>query len=154
MANFLTGNIWSTYQKPNNIILVTTNGVITRNGIVMGAGIALEAKRLEPLLPQVLADKALLKANYSRGYMGIIKYGILFNPMWNIGAFQSKYHFKHDSPLELIQHSAEELKQIATENGHFVFNVNFPGVGLGKLRPSDVKPVMKTLPNNVNVWSK
>ena len=154
MANFLTGNIWTTYQRPNNIILVTTNGVITRNGLVMGAGIALEAKVLEPLLPQVLADKALLKANYSRGYMGIIKYGVLFNPMWNIGAFQSKYHFKHDSPLELIQYSAEQLNEIANEFSDFVFNVNFPGVGLGKLRPSDVKPVMETLPNNVNVWSK
>lgn len=154
MANFLTGNIWTTYQKPQNVILVTTNGVITRNGMVMGAGIALEAKRLEPLLPQVLADKALLKANYSRGYMGIIKYGVLFNPMWNIGAFQTKYHFKHDSPLELIQYSAEQLNEIANEFSDFVFNVNFPGVGLGKLRPSDVKPVMETLPTNVNIWSK
>ncbi len=46
------GDIW---QSGADVICVTTNGVLRKNGdLVMGAGIALEAKKRYPRLPAFL----------------------------------------------------------------------------------------------------
>ena len=151
MANFITGNIWSNYRVNNHKIMVTTNSIISSSaGLVMGAGIALEAKKIEPMLPFIFANKI---ASHVKS-QGNLAYGVLFEPSWSIGAFQSKYHFKNPSPLELVEISANKLNKLALRYEEFVFNLNFPAVGLGGLRPSDVKPIIENLPNNVNIWSK
>ncbi len=152
MPNYKSGDIWSQYGKDGSVIFVTTCGVLTRTGLVMGAGIALEAKQREPKLPSQLM--ALI--HEYRGYvdLGIAHYGVLFKPEWHIGAFQTKYHFKSDSSIEVIQYSTKQLKELAEFYPESQFHLNFPGIGLGRLNPNDIKPILSILPNNVTIWSK
>lgn len=152
MPKYVSGNIWTQYNKDGHIILVTTCGVISRAGLVMGAGIALEAKQLEPKLP----IKFMNKIHELRGHvdLGVAHYGLLFDETWEIGAFQTKYHFKHDSSIELIQFSCSKLKALAELWPESNFHLNFPGIGLGKLNPNDIKPLLSVLPDNVAIWSK
>lgn len=152
MPKYKSGDIWSQYGKDGHIIMVTTCGVLTRTGLVMGAGIALEARQKEPKLPH----NFMTKIHEIRGHvdLGIAHYGLLFHETWDIGAFQTKYHYKHDSSIELIQYSTAKLLALALQWPDSSFHLNFPGIGLGKLNPNDIKPILSVLPDNVTIWSK
>jgi hypothetical protein len=53
-----TGNLWHWYENPADRIVITTNHIVKDNGeVVMGKGIALEAKMRDPMLPRVLGRK-------------------------------------------------------------------------------------------------
>lgn len=152
MPNYMSGDIWSQYNKDGSIIFVTTCGVLTRTGLVMGAGIALEARQREPMLP--IHFKLAIHEKHGCIDLGVAHYGLLFKPEWEIGAFQTKYHFKSDSSLELIKDSTKQLKELAEFYPDSQFHLNFPGIGFGRLNPNDIKPILSILPNNVTIWSK
>src|SRR5687767_10030200 len=96
------GNLW-TY--PAEYRLITTNGVVKSNGeLVMGAGVAKQAKEKYPNLPKVLGQYVSLYGN--RPF-------ILTNE--KLITFPTKEHFKEDSDLILIEKSAKFIVDIVNK---------------------------------------
>ena len=149
------GDMWSIFGK-TRIFLITTNFQRNAQGLaVMGRGIANEAalrfpeiredfaKRLEDSIDLQAYDDALHPV-----YTGIIgKYDGQV-----LGWFMTKRHWKDPSTLDIIRDSVRELKrwQDIAER----IDLNFPGIGNGKLKREDVLPIIEQLPDNVHVWER
>jgi len=92
MPIFQTGNMWSAYDDADLFVL-TTNATIKRNGaLVMGRGIARQARNRFPGLDTALGQQ-ILSVCGSQG-----EYGLLVSPRWSaakLGMFQVKFHSRH-----------------------------------------------------------
>lgn len=140
------GDMWSAYDGAD-LFLVTTNGVVTHDGkLVMGAGIARQARNRFPGL-----DEALGKAALEAG----APYGLLVSPRWpkaKLGAFQTKGEWKEGASPALISASTHMLLEWCKEHPTAQVHLNMPGVGLGGLPLEVVLPILEPLPDSVNVW--
>ena len=145
------GDVWSVFGK-TDLFLITTNSFIKRDGrLVMGRGIALEATKRIPHVAKVFGDKVTSRC----GHLG--NYGLL---IWkrrkeqSIAIFQVKRFFSDSAELELITMSAKQLASLAEKYPDARFDLNFPGIGFGKLNREEVLPIIEQLPDNVHVWSR
>lgn len=159
MPQFAVGDIWGEIGKAS-AILVTANSYINNAGrLVMGRGAAREAAIRWPSLPRQLADWIV---KFGPGHLG--EYGVIFvldivafsglvtfDPM-DIGVFQVKRHFKDNADPELIRRSVDKLNEDAERYDRIA--LNFPGIGNGRLREEDVKPLLESLPDNVVIYKK
>lgn len=138
------GNMWNVFGK-TDLFLITTNPIITiAEAVVMGRGLAKEIKDRYPDLPYDFAKQ--LKAGYANvGYIG--KYD-----HQRVGWFMVKSHWQEPAELEIINKSVEQLTAVAMFNKHWRIDLNFPGIGNGKLKRQDVLPIIEQLPDNVHVW--
>jgi len=122
------GDIWKT---DCDIICVTTNGVVKSNGeLVMGKGIALQAKQRYPKLAYRLGNMVSLYEN--KPYLIVydnIKYDIISLP--------TKYHWRDKSDIELIKKSLEYIKTIIPKN--YTIALPRPGCANGGLHWEYVK---------------
>ena len=141
--------MWRSFTHTDGFC-ITTNSYIRKDGeLVMGAGIALQAKKIFDDLPLALGRKIENKC----GHLGI--YGTLPSNRKEIDkmvAFQVKTHFKNRADFDLIQKSASQLSTIATKYPNKRLDLNFPGIGRGGRSVKEVKPLLKPLPDNVHVW--
>ena len=115
----------------------------------MGAGIALQAKKIFDDLPLALGRKIEKRC----GHLGT--YGTLPSNRKDIDkmvAFQVKTHFKNRSDLGLIQKSANQLSTVAKKYPNKRLDLNFPGIGNGGRDVEKVMPIVKQLPDNVHIW--
>ncbi len=150
------GDMWAHYDPDSvsELWLFTSNGVLKSRGeLVMGKGAALQAKKLVPGLDQRFGQLVSLFGSQHGEEFWL--YGLLVDPYWptqNIGAFQTKTHFSHDSTLAMIAFSTGQLWQWCQTHRNIQINLNFPGIGLGGLQRDMVLPVIKWLPSNVTVW--
>lgn len=139
--------MWDVYPTCD-LFLITTNSFLKMNGaLVMGAGIAKEARDKFPGLDLALGKQI----------KHLSKYGVLISPKFpeaKLGAFQVKYNYKDNASLELIKYSTQIL--IAVIDGMNLYdcdiNLNYPGIGNGHLLKKDVKKIVDKLPNNVKLW--
>lgn len=145
------GNIWWV-QGEADLFLFTANSTIRDGKLVMGAGFALEVNqafpKLKSELPLYIKDKwKLFPQLKEKGLYGVVR--SCYN---NMGAFQTKVQPQFHSNLSIIEFSCKELvKEIELFNLRNV-HLNFPGIGLGKLKREDVEPVLEKLPDCVTVW--
>jgi len=143
------GDMWSVWSE-TDLFLITANSFVKRNGcLVMGAGIARQARDRFPGLDATLGQAI----RESCGHLG--KYGLLISPRWpasRLGLFQVKYHWNTEALPELIQRSAEKLTAWASAHPDCRIDLNFPGIGNGRLHPAQVLPIVGQLPDNVHVW--
>lgn len=140
------GNIWSILET-TDLLLFTSNSTLNKDGhLVMGAGIAKEAKERFPMFPKLLGNK--IKAINKVGQW----YGVLASPNYKVGAFQTKTDWKLPSTLELIEYSTEMLIQIAPNYERIDMPV--AGCGHGGLNYKDVESIIKRLPDNVHIWNR
>lgn len=152
------GNMWDVFGS-TDLFLITTNPIINKQGLaVMGRGIALEASKRFPYIRKDFAKRMQQLKNHGPLTVNIIKpyYGQM------IGFFMVKDHWAEDAKLSLIEKSVEELCDKLTPRGqrfcstkylHDVrVDLNFPGIGNGKLKREDVLPLIEKLPDNVHVW--
>lgn len=134
----IIGNLFDQYY---GAICITTNGIVKNNGeAVMGAGIALEAKRRIPGIEKKLG-RYLLSGNndvYEIGYIPSTK----FLCMMTVYSFPVKHHFKYPADLKLIEKSCQQLVKIRENKDSPVF-LPKPGCGAGKLKWSQVKPILE-----------
>lgn len=141
-----TGDMWKVYNQAD-LFLITTNSTIKNNGrLVMGRGIARQARDKFPGLDLALGRKI--------PHLGI--YGLLISenfPTAKLGAFQVKTRYDQKAELSIIAESTAQLKRWASEHKDLQIHLNFPGIGNGKLDPLDVLCYINPLPNNVTVWS-
>jgi len=131
-----TGNIWN---YSNNITkCITTNGIVKKNNeLVMGKGIALQAKKRYPDIPKILGDFVKLNGNI-----------LYYIKKYNIISFPTKHHWKDKSSIELIKQSCYTLNYF-TESFNKLAVLPKPGCENGGLDwESEVKPIISKILNN------
>ena len=143
--NLMKGNMWDTWPTTDYFIF-TGNSFIKRNGaLVMGRGIAREVRDKWPGI-DVEIGRELMKHIHTDNF-----YGLVLGE--KIGVFQVKHHFSDPAELILIAASAELLRIEAEDHPHARYALNFPGIGNGHLKYDNVLPLLKHLPDNVNIWT-
>lgn len=124
----------------DEVAVVTTNGVVRRNGSgVMGAGQALEAKKLFPGIEQKLG---IYVGRYGNRVFNMGTYGNHEREM-TIVTFPTKNHYRNGSILSLIAQSAQQLKEMADKFGFTKVYLPAVGCGLGGLDyQRQVRPIL------------
>ncbi len=160
MAKFQRGDNWDAAD----LVLITTNATINeRGGLVMGAGIARQARDRFCGLDKALAQqiKAQAQASTPFEYKGrryrvlAPPYHLLVSPRWperKLGIFQVKMRFYLPASLDLVAESTRELLLWCAQHPGATVHLNFPGIGNGRLRRGDVLPVVEALPDDVIIW--
>lgn len=158
MPTFEKGNMWDAFDH-TDWFLITTNRSVTKDGLaVMGRGMALEAALRFPTIRQDFGKK-LLERGSNIHVTTIGHYGNPNKPVY-VGCFMVKDHWKEPAKLELIRDSAFYLADtLITLNNVWNYGVdrvdlNFPGIGNGKLKREDVLPLLECLPDYVHIWEK
>ena len=156
-------DMWDVLDQAD-LFLITTCASLNRKGeLIMGAGIAMEAKERWPKLPQIfgrLVRQLASDRNHDGPYGMIICYGL--NPPTRIGAFQTKHDWRNPSEIALIAYSIAQLEQWIYSDRHdggplgtdHYIALPFPGIGNGGLPREQVKPWIDLLPNNVHVFER
>ena len=116
MIEEVVGDLWT---HPAEYRVVPTNGDLKANGeLVMGRGVALDAKKKFPLLAGELGKWVKTFGNYPHIF-----------PAYKIISFPTKRTWKMDSDPVLIAKSAESLLKLVKE--HRIKSVALPRVGCG-----------------------
>lgn len=144
------GNMWSVFFD-TDVFMITTNPIRRKDGaVVMGRGIALEAKNRYPTLPYdfgIQLDTLHPEIDYfNTGFIG--KYEE--TPIW---WFMVKDHWASKARLDIIERSVLEVAHVWKWDNKRI-DLNFPGIGNGGLSKEEVLPIISELPDNVHVWEK
>lgn len=157
------GDMWSIFGK-TDMFVITTNPIIRKDGaVVMGRGIAKQMKDRFPEFPFKLAER-YTKSVDTQAYddaLHPVNTGFVggFDGQ-ACGWFMVKDHWREPAKLEIIQRSVKELINSLTFRGFdswyipktIRYDLNFPGIGNGKLAREDVLPIIEQLPDNVHIW--
>ena len=149
MPKYQKGDMWDAWDSAD-LFLITTNGAIKRNGaLVMGKGIALQAKQRFPGIDMALGKQVSEKYG---------EYFLLVSPDFprkKFGCFQVKYDWQTKASLNLIEKSTNCLIDFLDNYGDDLrVHLNFPGIGAGKLDRQKVLNIIEKLPDNVTIWEK
>lgn len=119
---------------------VTTNGVLDRSDcLVMGAGVALAAKRKFPSLPRIWGDEV-------RKHGGPILSVTVFPGIpYAVVSFPTKYHWRDPSSTELIAKSARLLVKATDAHGWKRILLPRPGCLNGGLAWPDVREILSPI---------
>lgn len=141
------GNLW---ELPCDLRVITTNPIVNRRGAaVMGRGCAREATERIGGIEYHFA--ALLQAHGNR-VMRLAEQGS--DGSWALGRFSKdrsgtvlcsfpvKRHWKEEAVPELIERSARQLVALAHTFRYETVILPRPGVGNGRLRWEDVRPIL------------
>jgi len=134
---YVQGNLWD-FRGPDTPVCVTTNGVIKKNGeLVMGAGVALQAKQKFPEIPGVLG-------------LAVKDWGntVIYLPKHYVISFPTKNDWRNPSDLGLIKQSAHKLLNLTNARNFDHVYLTPPGCGNGGLHWSVVEPILQALFDN------
>jgi hypothetical protein len=141
--------MWTAFAAAD-LFLITTNSAIRKDGaLVMGRGIARQARDQFPGLAEALGQHIL------NTYGSLGEYGLLISPRWpdaKLGAFQVKRHYSQEASLELVRRSTSALYAWCAEHPNASVHLNYPGVGYGRLHREAVLPIIAQLPDQVTIW--
>lgn len=145
------GNMWAAYDQ-SSLFLVTANAYIRKDGaLVMGRGIAKEAKERFPGIDHAYGALITKAKNPTGGYGVLLPSDIQADH--KVGLFQVKHHFRSRASRRLISLSRAVLWAMAIkELAGMRIDLNFPGIGNGQLAVDQVKPMIDVLPRNVHIW--
>lgn len=157
------GDMWTQWNLPNTTFIITTNSYVARSGdLVMGRGIAEQLKTRDRQYAKFFGKYIQWSKQLPLGdrYGCIVwntngmneAFGSYRAPMCWVGIFQVKHHFRDPAVPELIEHSAGMLRCLAERNPTRIFNLNYPGIGFGRLTEAVVEPLLRPLPSNVHIW--
>ncbi len=142
------GDMWSVFDK-TDIFMITTNPIRRNDGaVVMGRGIALEAKTRFPKLPYDFGEELRqLHPDIDQQFVGQI--GVYDGtPIW---WFMVKNHWREPADLGVISSSCFYLRY-GFGIGEKRVDLNFPGIGNGKLPRDSVLYLLEDLPDNIHIW--
>lgn len=140
------GDMWQIYAQ-TDLFCITTNSTITKDDrLVMGRGIALQARDKLPGVDKYFGEQL----KYHTQLYGLIVIEN-FHPQ-RIAAFQVKYHWRETADLDLIKFSTDKLNTYITKTKPSRVDLNYPGIGNGKLSEADVFPIIVELPDCVHIW--
>lgn len=148
MPTFKLGNMWDEFGKPNTLFVFTANSTIKKNNcLVMGRGIAQAVRdRLDGI---DAAFGKIIQMQHMPDEFGLL---IISFGGHKVGALQVKTHFSEMASLVLIKNAVNKLATWANEHPSITVNLNYPGIGCGRLSENIVCPVLEVLPENVYVW--
>lgn len=127
------GNLWD-FHAAGGWVCITTNGFVTSKGcLIMGAGVAKEARDRYPGLDRRWGDITMRAGQ-----------GVILDPLTRLIAFPTKYHWRQPSDLTLIARSATQLVKLAPDQPDKIY-LPRPGCGQGRLHWKDVKPVIEPI---------
>ena len=127
---YAKGNIWVVHNPAP--VCITTNGIIKNNGdLVMGAGIALQAKQRFPSVPGTLAD--MVKTHGNRAF---------YLPVQNLFSFPTKHDWRDKSDINLIAQSCHDIVDITNQMGFKEVYLPRPGCANGQLSWDSVRVVI------------
>ena len=138
-----TGDIWKTDR---DVMAITTNGVVKNNGeLVMGKGIALQAKRRYPGLPKAMGD---FVSTIGCGNIPEIFYcGADVGKLVTLVSLPTKHHWRDKSDISLIKKSLIIIEDIIPKSQTIA--LTRPGCGNGGLNwETEVKPIIEPLLND------
>lgn len=148
------GNMWDVFGK-TGLFLITTNPITRKDGaLVMGRGIALEAAKRFPELPFLFGEKVTVDRHtqaYDDPMYPVYCSYVCHMDGQAMGYFMVKDHWREPASLEIIAGSVRELSRRFFLKNKRV-DLNFPGIGNGRLKREDVLPIIEQLPDNVHVW--
>ena len=130
-------DLWNIYDglvapMYSRAIVIPTNGTIRKDGCcVMGAGLALDAKKKWPDLPRQLGEKLKLGGNTPHGF-----------PQYRIITFPVKHNWWEKADLDLIRLSAMRLATESVSSRYEVIYMPKVGCGNGRLQWKDVRQVL------------
>lgn len=127
-----------------DLFLFTSNPVVNKQGLaVMGRGIAKQLADAQPDVRQHFGRVLSAPRPANVGVLGWYDWQM-------VGWFRVKDHFAQDAKTGIINASMLMLKALSP--GFNRIDMNFPGIGNGKLAREDVLPIIEQLPDNVHVW--
>ena len=125
-------DIWEIYDtNPNAICCITTNSTIRNGCAVMGRGVALQAKKRWPSLPETWAMQLYKAGNH----VALIGERLL--------AFPVKREVRYKASMKLIYESLCELSYLRMLHEWTEVFLPRPGCGAGGLDWKDVRPLCK-----------
>lgn len=125
----VSGDIWA--EQGRAIIAITTSGSVSRQGrAVLRRGVAGEAARRFPELPELLGSLLGRKGNH----VHLLEHGIV--------SFPVEESAWENPDLRLIARSARELREMADREGWDRVLVPRPGCGGGGLDWLEVRPLL------------
>lgn len=127
----LNGNLWF---FENDYKCVTTNGIVGSKGLIMGVGIALQAKQRFPSLPNKVGE--WVKKYGNRPF--ICREELIIT-------FPTKHHWKDKSDINLIRDSARKIVQIVNKYGIKKVYMPRPGCGNGGLDWQEVRDCIQEI---------
>jgi len=118
----IKGDIWNVYAK-GEVIVIPTNGFVKNDGeAVMGAGLALQCKRIYPKMPAMLGQMLIKHGNNVFLFTHAIPKGSFYT-------FPVKHNWWEKADVKLIEKSCDQLVE---EYLHSVVGpVYLPMVGCG-----------------------
>lgn len=143
MPTFVTGDMWSRFGN-TDLFLVTTNPILKKDGsVVMGRGIAKQMKDRFPAFPYMFGNVLENRPGTTVSSIGRFDGQLC-------GIFMVKDHWASPAKPAIIEQSAKDLACMSGVFGRI--DLNFPGIGNGKLRREDVAPLLDILPEHVFIW--
>ena len=149
MPQYQQGDMWSVWESADLFVITTNSTLRTDGALVMGRGIARQARNRFPGLATILGKT--IATTYGSGDV----YGLLVSPSWptaKLAAFQVKTDWHTVADTELIQRSAAMLANWCAAHPDSRVHLNMPGIGNGKLSRDVVKPIVDSLPDTVTIW--
>jgi hypothetical protein len=138
--------MWTAYAAAD-LFCITTNSYIRQDGaLVMGRGIAREAKQRHPGIDYRFGNAI----GEACGHIG--EYGLVVDTDTKLAAFQVKYTWYRDAIPGLIAYSVTELNAYIVAHRLKNVQLNFPGIGNGGLARCEVLPLILSLPMSVTIW--
>jgi hypothetical protein len=147
------GNIWNELGRAD-LLLITSNSVIKKDrSLVMGAGAAKDALERFPNISHYYGDLIYNwdKMNRAADY-GVLKGYVDAVSGTEIGLFQTKRNWRDPSDIKLIHLGVRSLSTITSAYKRIV--INFPGIGYGQLKATDVIPIIAALPDHVKFYCR
>ena len=141
---FVFGNMWQAYYTAD-LFVFTGNGYVTKAGkLAMGRGFAYQVKLN---IPEV---DTYFGAAIRDGGFPIINRGFVYHFLVEsaaskpqLGVFQVKRHWSDAADLGLIEESCRKLRLWADQNPGKRIEMNYPGIGNGRLSHIQVEPILK-----------
>ena len=145
-VGFDGGNIWTFKNAPKTFICITTNGLVRKDGaLVMGRGVAKQAKDLFPHIDYEIGTVVTLHGNH------VYDLSEFYAHLAGLITFPVKHNWWEKADKSLIQESTDALRELALRNPEYTYVLPRPGCGNGGLRWEQVKPIVEALPDNVLV---
>lgn len=154
-------DIWDDFNELDYLLFTANSFIKNDKSLAMGRGIAKEVKDRFPDIDKKFGKlilenihlhevKKVHRSEYDVKKKDFAKFGLIL--LDKIGAFQTKYHFRDRSDLDLISFSTSLLESFANENPDKVIGLTFPGINFGRLSEESVLPIIESLPQNVRVY--
>lgn len=146
------GNMLNQFREPttSRLLVFTANGVINNaGGLVMGAGIAKDV-RDSYLGCDDWFGRSISRIGTVNPHTFNFIHGVYKGQA--IGALQTKLHYSELATLSLVEDSLRMM--LLKTNQYEEVHLAMPGVANGKLKLSEVLPLVEILPDNYFVWSR